>query len=163
MPILLSSGRCCLYTGTCPRAPCIVCRVATRLCSSAAPGTPDKTIYKLKPLSSPKRNRFQQTAETTFSALGHTVQSYLCSGNISRCHRLLLLTTSWIDFPGFDSRLNDASLSFCFFLAWEGPYVKQTNFQGRWAQCQKTMTERRARKNPSKKIHSPIYFTLYGP
>ena len=57
---LLSSGRCCLYTGTCPRAPCIVCRVATRLCSSAAPGTPDKTIYKLKPLSSPKRNRFSR-------------------------------------------------------------------------------------------------------
>ena len=64
--------------------------------------------------------------------------------------------------PGFDSRLNDVFFLLFFGL---GRPVRQTDqFSRPLDAMPKTTTERQAVKdiyNP--KIHSPVYFTLYGP
>ena len=142
---MLSSGRCCLYTGTCTRAPYIVFSRAASLCYFAK-FRRDETIYKLKLARLLPAIPGKTTSYPTVNSFSDVVATSVVAIDCPR-----------VRFP--------AERRFFLLFFGLGRPVRQTDqFSRPLDAMPKTTTERRAVKdiyNP--KIHSPVYFTLYGP
>ena len=129
-------------------APYIVFSRAAPLCCFAA-FRGDETIYKLKLARFP---HVLTSSPWLNNQLSHAVVSF---------SDVVATSVVAIDCPRV--RFPAERLFFLLFFGLGRPVRQTDQFSRPLDAMPKTTNERRATKNPSKKIHSPIYFTLYGP
>ena len=114
------------------------CRLALRLALLLCQFRRDETIYKLKlARRTPRPNQLSLVKQpATFSDVVAT--------------SVVAIDCPRVRFPAERS-------FFLLFFCLEGPYVKQTNFQGHWTQCQKRRTNAEQRQTlPKKYVHQYI-------